>query len=296
MKRPAYFQLAFSIVLISGLGLTLVNSQDQDDSKAIKAEVFIKERPAKTSRSTAKYKMAPRQSATVADTVPAGMSLAEMGVTIWRFRRSIATDKTKELVEEDGESNEWTLERIEEGTLLSPGQRVRLGLESLSKAGYLYVINREGYADGTLGDPVLIYPTQKSAETYQVKPGRVIYIPSATGRFSIKPSDSEKKHVSEQITIIVSPQPLIAEDKLGPKSIRLSRQQVDTWQKQWGTTATKFEMDGGRGQAMTEREQSAATDGSPLLTQDDPVPQTVYRTAIKLNSPVLITVPLKFQN
>ena len=39
----------------------------------------------------------------------------------------------------------------------------------------------------------------------------------------------------------------------------------------------------------------AGTDGSPELTKDDPVPQTVYRVAIKPANPIVVSVPLKFR-
>lgn len=273
-------------------------AQDGDESKAIKAEVFIKNRPATPSpkRSRVRYKPAAKSSTTaVAAIPPPGTTFAQVGVTFWRFRRSTAGDKTKELVEEEeGGQTEWTLERIEEGTPLLPGQKVRLSIESLSRPGYLYVIDREQYADGTLGDPVLIFPTQKSRDANYVKAGRLIYIPSATGKFRIKPSEGPKVHVGEVVTILVSSQPLIDPAQLSSKAIKLPRQQVESWEKQWGAQATRFEMDGGAGQTMTEKEQAAGANSSQELSQDDPAPQTVYRIAIKPDNPIILSVPLRF--
>ena len=221
--------------------------------------------------------------------------MAQIGLTIWRFRPTQPTDKTKELlVEEDEKPAEFTLERVEEGISLAPGQRIRLSLESLSRDGYLYVIDREEYADGTLGDPVLVFPNQKSAAANYVRAGRLVYLPSSTGRFRIQPSASAKEHVAEVLTVIVAPKPLINADKLGAKSTRLERNQVEDWLKQWETSVIKFEMNGGAGQAMTPVEQSAAQQNSVLLTQEDPAPQTVFQVAAKPGSPLLITVPLKF--
>lgn len=280
--------------LVVGFSAT---AQDQDDdSKDIRAEVFVNSRPHKKSRSTAKYRRVSRTSTKGIEATPQDGGVARLGVTIWRFRPTQASDKTKELIveEEDEKPSEWTLERIEEGTHLAPGQRVRLSIESLSRDGYLYVIDREEFADGTLGDPVLVYPTQKSAGANFVRAGRLIYIPSEKGRFRIKPSESSKEHVAESLIIIVSPKPLISADRLGAKFTRLQRNQVEAWQKQWETSAAKFEMDGGVGQAMTPVEQSAATQTSVLLTQEDPVPQTVFQIAVKPGSPLLVTVPLKF--
>jgi hypothetical protein len=269
-----------------------VKSQD-DDSKAIKAEVFIKARPARTTRTNARYK--PVTKSADSSTPPEGMAFAQMGLTMWRFRPTKANDKTKELVEEDdGQQVEWTLERMAEGTTLSPGQRVRLSFESLSRTGFLYVVDREEYADGTFGDPILIFPTQKSIDNYKVEPGRLTYIPSATGRFRIKPSDSAKVHVAESLTIIVSPTQLIDDGQLQPKAIKLQPEQFNQWLKLWKATTTKFEMDGGPGQAMSQAEQLAAKLNSPLLSQGDPVPQTVYQLVVKPENPLLIVLPLRF--
>lgn len=286
--------LLYSLLILVAVPFSAL-PQDEDDTKAIKAEVFIKSRPVKTSRSTARYRPTVKKSDNNADVPPPGTAFAQLGVTLWRFRRSNTSDKTKELVEEDdGQQIEWTLERIADNTLLAPGQRVRLGFESLTREGYLYIIDREEYSDGSLGEPILIYPTQKSALDYRVEPGRLVYVPSATGRFRIKPSDSAKIHVAEVLTFIVSPRPLMNENQLGHKSIKLERGLVDEWQRQWSSAATKFEMEGGNGQAMTSVEQSAGNQRSPLLSQSDPVPQTIYRLAVKPDAPVVSTIRLRF--
>src|ERR1043165_3400839 len=219
------------VALFVGLSFAAVHAvaaQDEDPSKAIKAEIFIKERPAKPAarRTTVRYRPAVKIATDPnADVPPRGMTFAKVGVTFWRFRRSTASDKTKELVEDEEGSVEWTLERIEEDTPLAPGQRVRLTVESLTRSGYLYVIDREQYADGTLGEPVLIFPTQKTHDANYVKPGRLVYLPSPSGKFRIKPSDGPKPHVGELITVIVSPEPLVGPEQLGSRSLKMPRQQ-----------------------------------------------------------------------
>src|SRR3989441_3343133 len=285
--------LVLPALFICLAGASAVVAQDEDASKAIKAEEFIKERPASAKRTPARYK--PASKSTSNATPPPGTTFAQVGVTFWRLRKSTVADKTKELIEdEEGTAVEWTPERIEEGTPLYPGQKVRLGIESLSRPGYLYVIDRAQYADGTLGEPLLIFPTLKTNDLNRVKAGRLIYIPSATGKFTITPSDTTKNHVGELVTIIVAAQPLVPSDQLASRAIRLRRQQVESWEKQWGATAARFDMDGGVGQAMTEKEQAVGSDKSQELTQDDPPPQTVYRLAIKPENPILLNVQLKF--
>jgi hypothetical protein len=287
--------LAICICLSLGAAHT-VAAQDEDTSKAIKAEVFIKDRKPALRKSTVRYRPVVKQSTDPNIAVPpAGMTFAQVGVTFWRFRRTTTTDKTKELVEDEEGAIEWTLERIEEGTPLAPGQRVRFSIESLSRTGYLYVIDREQYADGSLGEPKLIFPTQRTRDANYVKPGRLIYIPSASGKFRIKPSEGTKPHVGELITIIVTAEPLIDPEQLGPRSITLPRPQVESWEKQWGAGPARFEMTDGAGTIMTEKEQAAGVNAATELTQDDPVPQTVYRLTVKAENPIVFSVPMKFR-
>lgn len=291
---------AIVVVLVTG-GFATAAAQEEG-SKGIKAEDFIKDRPTKpvggrtvpTKKSTYKTSQA---AAAVAAVPPPGKVFAQVGVTLWRFRPSTSGDKTKELVEEEGESepSQWSLERMEEGTLLTPGQKVRLSIESLSRDGYLYVINREEYADGSFGDARLIFPTKRTPEgTNRVKAGKMVYIPGPPRYFRIKPSSSPKGHVAEVLTVLVSSKPLIDPSQLSNTAITLPKEQVEGWEKQWATQATKFEMEGGAGSVMTEKEQSAATADAASLSQDDPVPQTIYRLAIKPGDALVIRLPLKF--
>jgi len=291
--RPVLKAIFVGVALLNVIIVPFPVRSQEDDSKAIKAEVFLKERPTDSSPSKAKYRPAAKLTQPPALTPPSGMALAEIGLTMWRYREATGTDKTKELVEED-EAQEWVLERIPEGTLLSPGQKVRLSIESLSRAGYLYVISREEYADGSFGAPKLLFPTQKSVDRIKVEPGRLTYIPSATGRFRIKPSESAKTHVGESLTIIVSQKPLIDARQLKPLAITLQPDQINQWLNQWKTKIAKFEMVGGAGKTMTAAEQTAAKSDSSLMSQGDPVPQTIYQLIVKPDDPLLIVLPLRF--
>lgn len=292
--------ILMSFLLLSSGTLYSAAAQDEVGSKGIKAEEFISNRPPKPAVRKARPSRKPTyKTSQVAPAAvpPAGKEFAQVGLTLWRFRPSTAADKTKELVEEDGDAqpSQWSLERIEEGTMLAPGQRVRLSVESLSRNGYLYVINREEYADGSLGDARLIYPTKRTPEGgNRVKAGKMIYIPAPPRYFRIKPSLSTKGHVAEVLTVIVAAEPLIDVSQLATTAITLTPEQVEAWEKQWSTVPTKFEMEGGAGQVMSEREQAAVSDNAEALTQDDPVPQTIYRLAVKPNDVLLVRLPLRF--
>ena len=126
MVNKRHLKAVFGLtVLLLGGSFQGVRAQD-DESKAIKAEEFIRQRPSKgPTRSATPPKYRRRSNIAARATPPPGMVFAQLGVTIWRFRPSTTADKTKELIEEDGENKEVTLERIEEGTPVLPGQKIR---------------------------------------------------------------------------------------------------------------------------------------------------------------------------
>jgi hypothetical protein len=296
MKMKNFFFLAIVLGCVSMVSPAA--AQEEEGSKGIKAEVFIGNRPAEfAAKKTPVSKRPTYKSSQVISAAgpPPGKEFAQVGVTVWRFRPATASDKTKELVEEeDTQPSQWSLERIPEGTLLAPGQRVRLGIESLSRGGYLYVIDREQYADGSFGEARLIFPTKRTPEGgNRVKAGKIIYIPGPPRYFRIKPSQTSKGHVAEILTVLVSSKPLMDAAQLAGGPVVVTPAQLSAWEKEWAATPTKFEMEGGAGQTMSEKEQAAGL-GQTELTQNEPVPQTIYRLTVKPEDNLLVTVPLRF--
>src|SRR5215470_12444830 len=100
MYKLSLLASAAIVVALLTCSTVIVSSQD-DDSKAIKAEVFISARPEKPSRRVAKYRPITLRSTPTINTPPPGTTFAQLGLTLWRLRPAKATDKTKELIEED---------------------------------------------------------------------------------------------------------------------------------------------------------------------------------------------------
>ena len=126
---------------------------------------------------------------------------------VWRLRRSQASDSgdSRLLVQETEnqrtESVEWTPERVEAETPFAAGDRVRLSIES-PRAGYLYVVDRELYADGTTSDPYLIFPTLRMRDgDNSVRAGKVIELPDRNA-FKLTPLRSD--YQGERLTILVT--------------------------------------------------------------------------------------------
>jgi hypothetical protein len=172
---------------------------------------------------------------------------------------------------------------------------VRLSIEA-ARAGYLYVIDHEQYADGSLGEPVLIFPTMRTnGGNNAVKAGRIIEIPTQDDRppfFTLKPSRSDQ--VSEVISVLVSPTPLDGLE-IGANAQKLSVQQVATWEKSWGGTVGRLEMQNGAGRTWTRQEKEAGADATRSLSQEEPAPQTLYyKPEAKSGQPVMVNVTLRY--
>ena len=125
-----------------------------------------------------------RPSATQASSAkrpPAGsVKGALVGITVWRLRPSKAGEASgqRALIQEEASGQEWTPERVAAGSPLAEGQKVRVSAES-GQEGYLYIIDRDEYADGTKGVPYLIFPTLRTrGGDNNVGPGMLIEIPA----------------------------------------------------------------------------------------------------------------------
>jgi hypothetical protein len=222
---------------------------------------------------------------------------SELGVTIWRLRPAAAADTgARILVQEGADTAELIPERVSSTSRLNAGDRVRLTLES-PEHGYMYVIDRERYASGERGTPYLIFPTTRTrGGDNKVAGGKLIDIPAQSDQpdfFTLRRSRPDQ--VEEELTVLLTPEPLegIA---IGPNALALSNAQVSSWEKQWGSAKPEvFELTGGAGKPWTQAEQDAGADGTRLLTQDDPPPQTVYRVAVKAGTPLAVEVRLRYR-
>jgi len=221
----------------------------------------------------------------------------EIGVTIWRLRPLRDSDQGGRVLVLDGlKQAQYTPERIEAATPLNVGDRVRITVES-PRPGFLYIIDREQYADGSFGEPMLIFPTSRTrGGDNRVMPGRLIDIPAQEDQYSYftaQPAGSRRDQVAEVLHVIVSPQQLPL--SITDQPLRLAASQVAEWEKLWGGLTETLELIGGAGRAWTNEEKAASAANGRQLTQGGPPPQTVYRVAArKAGGPLMVTVPLRY--
>jgi hypothetical protein len=214
-----------------------------------------------------------------------------VGVTLWRLRPANRSDSGERLIVHE-DNSEWLPERISATTKLVQGDRLRISVEAV-RPGYLYVIDREQYADGTLGDPYLIFPTTRTAGgNNAVAVGKLLEIPAQDDSppfFTMKKSRPD--HVAEVLSVLVTPAPL-EEFQITDKAQKLTDTQVANWEKSWGTSVGRLEM-ATAGQTWTTEEKNATT---RALTASAPAPQLLfYRPSAKTTEPMFVKLRLQYR-
>ena len=203
-----------------------------------------------------------------------------MGVTIWRLR---------------GDQDKPIAERATADTFFTEGERLRLSIEAPRRSdSYLYVIDREIYADGSSSDPYLIFPSSTMPEGGNVvTAGKPVFIPARGDEFPYFTLERARKdQLREELAIIVSPRPLKLPLGASDQPVRLEKTQVARWERQWGGRAELREERDGAGSQWTAAEREADK-GERRLLQGDPLPQTIYLIKAKSDAPMMLRVSLR---
>jgi tRNA A-37 threonylcarbamoyl transferase component Bud32 len=237
-----------------------------------------------------------------------GTAYALVGFNVWRVRPATPRDATDaEAARETVEAGESVAERIDDGDYLRVGDRFRLSIESLTenflpdRGGYLYVINREQYADGSFGRAWLLFPNVATFNGQNlIKTDQPVELPrSRAPYYQIKRGTDRPDYVAETYTIIISPWKFWL-PPLGEGRTEIPRQLFEEWDRQFGGRAPRASLRGGVGKLRTRREQRVGTretvEADDPLTPSDPLPQTVLRAVVKNGSPAMVTVALKIRD
>lgn len=279
--------LALSSCLVEPGSLVLAQKSD-DATRKLWDTAFIASSTSRRSSKRRSYRVA-TPNVPVDNVAPDTV----VGVTIWRLRPANRSDSGERLiVHDDSATKEWLPERISANTRLVQGDRLRISVEAV-RAGYLYVINREQYADGTQGEPYLIFPTTRTGGgDNRVEVGRLLEIPAQDDSppfFTMK--KSRPNHVAEVVNVLVSPTP-IEGLTITDKAQKLSEEQVAKWDSAWGSSVGRLEM-ATTGQAWTREEKDSAT---RALTSSAPAPQLLfYRPMVKPMEPMFVKLRLQYR-
>jgi len=317
-RKPGHGStICFLVAVIMVAGNSLVA---QEGSKSIKSEEYLAKRPADTAggaagssansqtakrplpagrgnardRSGSPAKTDPGSFAYIVDkSFPEGLpprnyEYVRLGVTLWRLSPSQCPIQNCPLPNPSAESSKGlvdTATRIEDNVPLNNGERVRIGLESLSHSGYLYIIDREQFADGSLGEGFLIFPTGKidNGKNWAV-PGRQIHLPRADGCFCVKSRNLQKTLIADVLTVILSPTPLLQPRDIPADAISLPVGLAAFLERATKEKTFRAMLQGGGGLPQSTGEQTAGAKGlldtEPVLTQSDLPPQTFYQSMV----------------
>ncbi|HEY0763218.1 MAG TPA: hypothetical protein VGD61_12680 [Pyrinomonadaceae bacterium] len=278
------------VLLVLLAGSVLMAQNPEDMTRKLWDTAFVGSSSAKknTRRRASSYRIA-------TPNVPTNNVAPEtvVGVTLWRLRPARQSDSGERLiVHDDNSDSEWLPERISASTRLVQGDKLRISVEAV-RGGYLYVIDREQYADGSLGEPYLIFPTTRTAGgDNHVAIGRLVEIPAQDDEppfFTMKKSRAD--HVAEVLSVIVTPTKLEGV-QITSKALKLTDSQVMAWEKAWGSNVGNLEMSTA-GQAWTKEEKDART---RALTSSAPPPQLVfYRPSVKPTEPMFVKLKLSYR-
>jgi hypothetical protein len=288
----------------------------QDGTKSIKSEEYLGKRPesskaeapSPSSPARNQQRSSPRSHVyTVDKNFPVGLpprdqEYVRIGVTMWRFSPNQCAIPNCPLPAADkGLIDTAAGTRIDDSAALSTGERVRLGLESLSHDGFVYVIDREQYADGTFGDPYLIFPTKNihNGSNY-ARPGLQIQLPRAEGCFCVKSRSQQRILAADNLIVIVSPQPLLSSDEIGSREIALPARLAAYVGRADKERVHRGTLKDGAGLARSATEQAAGTKGlfdtEPVLTQSDLPPQNVYQSLVPRGSAAVFSLYLRYNS
>lgn len=288
MKVLIGFVLLF---LITG---SLVVAQKSDDTtRKLWDTAYIAPAAGKTTsrrRASSKYRIA-TPNVPIDNVVPESV----VGVTIWRLRPAGRSDSGERIiVHDDNAGKEYVPERISANTKLVAGDRLRISVEA-ARNGYLYVIDRELYADGTLGEPYLIFPTTRTLNgDNQVSVGKLAEIPAQEDSppfFTIRRSRPDQ--VAEVLSVLVTPVPLEGV-QITDKAQKLTNEQVAKWEQSWSNSVGRLDMEN-VGQTWTREEKDAGTN-TRALTANAPAPQMLfYRPSLKATDGMFVKLRLSYR-
>jgi hypothetical protein len=233
---------------------------------------------------------------------PRNYEYVRMGVTVWRLSPSQCPIPDCPLPKASGDSSKGlvdTVTRVDDREPLNNGERVRLGLELLARSGYVYIIDREQFDDGSMGEPILIFPTKKIENGQNwAQPGQQIHLPRAGGCFCVKSRNSQKVLVADVLTIVVSQSQLIPAEQIGPDAISVPSSLISFLARADKERTFRGLLKGGAGLAQTTQEQSAGAKGlvdtTPVLTQTDLPPQTLYQSLVPIGQSAVFNFALRY--
>jgi hypothetical protein len=223
-----------------------------------------------------------------------------LGLTLWQMVLATPDAPVKSRgfthpQQDKSGTKDWTARRILLNKPVHENDFVVFTFESAPQ-GYLYVLDRDAFSDGSFGDPILIFPTKRIREgRYDVEPGHLVQIPDPTDHPPALQVDPAKPgQTGIQLIVIGTPQK-IPELQPGDDQKVIPAALLARWQKQWAsnvevTTDPKLD-----GVAITLAEQAALSDLNRPLGPKDNAPTALFHRRGPAGQPIYITTTLPLE-
>lgn len=226
-----------------------------------------------------------------------GQSRQTIGLTLWQARPAKPADGTAPRVLLQSPSSDisspaaYVLRRVPIDEPLAIGDRVRLAIEC-PREGYLYVVNRERYRNGKVGEPYLLFPVRNlNQASNKVKPGQLIEIPGQGDPVSLlNVVRRGEEYIGEELLVVFSLRPLEAVGVPNPDRV-FPIEIVKQWEREFRPATLRLDLNDG-GALWSQAEKSAGT-AERLLTQADPMPQSIFVAETLPERPFLVRVSLE---
>ena len=235
-----------------------------------------------------------RPQATVKETE----SESVLGMNLWHMRLADSSSpvKTRGLTHKKLDptgKREWTPERVTLDEAIPEGELVCLSFES-ANPGYLYIIDRDVFQDGTKSAPTLRFPTKQiRGGDNLVGPGVLIQIPGPQDdppAFTVELI--RKDQVGILVTLILSRKQL-PEISVPPDAIQLNEALVSRYERDYGSGVQMVEDKSMANAVSTLAEKAAASDTAHPLGDKDPLPITLFHRATHPGQPMLASALIK---
>jgi class 3 adenylate cyclase len=223
---------------------------------------------------------------------PLPLAETKLGFNLWRMRPSPpgADFKTRGFVLENDSRGEMdvTPELVPLEQAVKEQGRVRITVQPFQQ-GYLYVVDRDLYADGSKSAPKLIFPDTRILDGDNfLQPFRTVGIPPSPQAFTVKRTRANQTAIL--LMFVLSPKPLPG---IGPQDHeqKLAEETVTGWEKEWGGEVDLMENKSMAGELYTSAEFKAEkSQGAPAKQ-----PISLFRRKGHPNEPLVATAQVKIE-
>lgn len=295
LKRSAVLALASLAI-----GAAQAPEPAPPGARAIQSQVFLtmraeaQEPQKKSQQPDTRTKAVPQNNPTPAP------GQAFVGLTLWKM--VLASEKAqvklrgfKHPQDDKSGTKDWTAQRLTLDRPVSPNDYVRFTFESAPQ-GYLYVFNRDAFSDGSLSEPILIYPTRRiRGGRNDVQAGRPVQIPDPSDVPPALQVDPPKPGQTGILLIVIAtPQPL-SEIQVGSDQQPVPEELLKRWEKQWATNVEISDDAKLNGITLTLAEQSALSDSSSPLGPNDLPPVTLFHRRGSAGQPIYASALIRLE-